>query len=123
MSAAARLADELDAFARIIDELAGVAARSDPSRRSELIALRKRLSDHIVLMRATGIQAFDDPALASAFRSRLSTVLNGVAMHQANWPAVSIDRGNAAYRRSAANVATSNRTFIEWTRAALEQCR
>lgn len=126
MIGAARLSDELSTFAQIIAALAAIAARTDPGRRSELVTLRKKLSDHIVRMRDIGVQVFNDagqPTLAHEFRSRLSNVLNLVAMHQANWPAVTIDDGNAAYRQSAAKLAETNRAFIDWTRDVLAKTR
>jgi hypothetical protein len=113
------LAAALDGFAAIVDELAAIAGRTDPERRLELTKLRRRLSDHIRAMRDIGARAFTDPQLTNEFRSRLSTVLNVLAMHQANWPAIAIDEGTSAYRQSAAAAAAVNRAFIEWARAAL----
>jgi hypothetical protein len=123
LTEAQRLSAEIDVFAQIIDDLAAIAKRTDPERRSELIKLRRSLSDHIGRMRDVGSRAFTDTVLTDEFRSRLSTVLNVVSMHQANWPAVAIDEREATYRDSAAAVAASNRAFIEWTRAALARAR
>lgn len=121
MNGAARLAAEIDSFEAIISELAAIAARTDPQRLSELIAVRRRLAQQIVNMRDVGARAFDDPAVASEFRSRVSAVFSVVSMHQANWPAVSIDDDEVAYRQSALAAADSNRKFVEWTRGALAQ--
>lgn len=126
MIAATRLSADLATFGQIISELSAIAGRTDPERRSELVTLRKKLSDHIARMRDTGVQAFTDVGeaeLASEFRSRLSNVLNLVALHQASWPAVTIDEGNAAYRTSAGKVAETNRAFIDWTRSAIARLR
>jgi hypothetical protein len=118
---AQRLSTEIDVFAQIIDDLAAIAKRTDPERRSELIRVRRNLSDHIGRMRDVGSRAFADPLLADEFRSRLSSVLTVVSMHQARWPAVAIDEDEATYRTSASAAAVSNRAFIDWTRSALAQ--
>lgn len=116
------LSAEIDAFEQMIADLQAIAARADSGRRSELVVLRKRLSDQIVRMRDIGVRVFTDGAgstIVDDFRSRLSTVLHLVAMHQASWPAVGIDENSADYSRSADNVAQANRAFIAWTRAAM----
>ena len=119
MTNASHLAAEIDAFAGIVDGLRGIADRSDPGRRSELVALRRQMAERIARMRDIGLQEFTDPVLADDFRSRLSRVLNLMALHQAKWPAVLIDDDGDDYRRSAHQLAHANRAFIDWSRAAL----
>ncbi len=119
MSDPGYLAAEIDGFARIVEDIHAIAGRHDPGRRGELIALRRQLAERIARVRERGLQAFTDPALSNDFRSRLSQVLNLMALHQAKWPAVSIDSDEIAYRTSAQQLTDANRAFIAWTRAAL----
>ena len=119
MTDAERLANELNRFVRIVDDLAAIATRTDPERRHELIKLRRSLSDQIGALRNFGAKAFRDPTVTDEFRSRLSLVLTTVSLHQANWPAITIDEGKESYRQSAVAAAEGNRAFIDWTRLAL----
>jgi hypothetical protein len=46
---------------------------------------------------------------------------SALALHQANWPAVSIDPSNPDYAQSTANVRAANRVFIDLARRVLAQ--
>ena len=126
MSDSRALRSAIAQFEAIIAEMKEISRRSDSERRGELVRLRRALSNQVMLVREAGATTFgdaiDDP-LAREFRLRLSAVLSAIALHQANWPAVSIDEGSDAFRASSANVAQVNASFVGWTRDILSRHR
>lgn len=110
--------DELDA----VQEAISVAARSGRSeRKSEIVQLRRELAEHIVAVGAlaSATLAQDDAALLAEFRTKLSKMRTEVALHQANWPAVSLDEAPAEYQNSALGVGRARKEFVSWARTAI----
>lgn len=115
-----RVIDELDA----VQEAISVAARSDGSeRKGEIVQLRRKLAEHIATVGtfADAALAKDDGALLAEFRTRLSKMRTEVALHQANWPAVSLDEAPAEYEKSAAGVGRARRAFMSWARVTIDE--
>jgi hypothetical protein len=125
VSDVARISAELTGLEHILDELAGIASRTDDSRRHELIQLRKRLAAQIAEIGRLADPLFSagDPETARVYRAKFSAMRSATAMHQANWPAVRLDDGEAGYRVSSNAVSETNRGFITWMRATLPSYR
>lgn len=86
-------------------EMARLATERGDDWRLATVRLRRKLQDQIALI--TTAMAGLDASLTSgeefeAFRRALSTVRTQLAMHQAQWPVVSIEPENADYKASAA---------------------
>jgi len=116
------VAREIDALEQVQAELANVASRDDDRRRHDLIDLRRKLSAQIARtgqVAETLIARSTDPALRQAYRSKFSRMRAAAAMHQADWPAVSLGERQNEYRASALKVREANQEFVAWMRAAL----
>jgi len=116
MPALRTLIEELVDVQRAIGVAADAACRN-PARKGDLVAARRRLANHLLIV----AQAIDeapqlrtDPALARVFRERFSAMRSKVASHQAKWPAVLIDTVNDEFHASATAVRESNRAFATW---------
>ena len=98
------------------------AARRDASCKGDLVAARRRYSDHVLVI----AKALDqdptlcaNPDLAREFRERFSAMRSKVAIHQAKWPAVLIDSATEEFIASATAVRESNRAFAAWALGVL----
>ena len=125
MPAAADILRELEKLEKLQIELAAIASRSDERRRHDLIDLRRKQAEqHVVLDRVVGPFFADaDTAIAREYREAYSRMRSAAAIHQASWPAVSIDEANGAYAQSASGVRDANRHFVAWVRKALQASR
>lgn len=113
---------EVDLLEAIQAELAGVASRTDDQRRLDLVDLRRKLADQIARTRPVAEPLFaaqGDAALLQGFRERFSAMRSAAALHQANWPAVSLGERVEEYRASALAVREANRAFVAWMRDTL----
>lgn len=106
----------------IQQQLASVAKEQGCDWRRELIDLRRKLQMQIgVVAAAIG----NTPSLSRdsergpALSEALSKMRSALALHQANWPAVSIDPASFQYAQSTATVRAANRAFIDLVREAL----
>lgn len=103
-----------------------IGTRTDERRRSDLIQLRRQLSDHIGqlndLIVAIAMPAFAGPT-AEDFRARWSTMRTILAVHQASFPAVLLDSADESYRTSGARVSAKIRETVALVRATAKQAR
>ncbi len=102
---------------RIMNDLHRVSRRADAERRHDLVRLRRQLSEQMPTISAAAEHCaplIQHPELFREFRERFSAMRSAIALHQARWPAVSIDEGGEPYRQSAAAVRTRNADFLEW---------
>ena len=100
-----------DELARIHAEIVALSKRSDDSWRRELIALRRRLQQKIVDVSQL-VETLPEGEGLRQLRAALSRMRSNVALHQANWPAVAIDRGDAGYKSSVSEVRAANTDFL-----------
>ncbi|WP_298672434.1 hypothetical protein [uncultured Sphingomonas sp.] len=122
MSATPDMPAALAEMERIMDDLHDISRRRDEARKSDLVRLRRSLADQMGVIAGAAAQSarlLGDEALAREFRRRFSAVRSAVALHQATWPAVTIDEGGAPYRESAIAVRQTNEAFLGWMRATL----
>jgi hypothetical protein len=116
----------LDQLGQLHEKLASIAARKDDRRKSDLIGLRRELSLRIVEVGRVVepvIINTGDPELLRDYRRNLSRVRSAAAMHQAKWPAVSLDNNPHDYAVSARSVRDENQHFVTWVRSALDKMR
>ncbi|MDB5582404.1 MAG: hypothetical protein JWR80_7580 [Bradyrhizobium sp.] len=112
---------EIGALEQMLADVERILQRSDNERRLELIGLRRLISTQIPRVRDAGARAclpIDGTTLATEYRSRFSAMLNALALHQANWPAIKVNEDMEGYLRSAATVVSMVRAFTTWTRRA-----
>ncbi len=122
MSTRADVLEQLKRLEQVQTELAAVSSRTDAERASDLIRLRRLLSEQIGSMgQAAGryFEANGEPELTRQFRNCLSTMRSRAAEHQASWPAVRLVEADEEYQRSARAVREANRAFVAWMRKAL----
>lgn len=112
----------LDQLEKVQEKLADVATRNDDRRKADLINFRRELSHQIAevgRILEPVITGTGDPELLSIYRKKLSAMRSAAAMHQANWPAVSLDESPAEYAASARGVRDANQEFVKWVRGVL----
>ncbi len=111
-----RIVAELEATLRQSAELPD---RSDNADRKAAVALRRRMAEHIAAAAEAGELLFGALSRRSEFRSRISRMRTVMALHQASYPIVSIDRRDPAYRASVAALRAANEGFFKWVRTEL----
>ena len=92
-------------------EMARLATERGDDWRLATVRLRRKLQDQIALIAAAMAGLDARLTLAEEFetvRRALSTVRTQLAMHQAQWPVVSIEPENPDYKASAAALRHSN---------------
>ena len=94
--------------------------------RRRLINLRRELQDSLVGMRAA-VQACEadgcDAGSCREFASALSTMRSVLALHQAQWPAVSIEPSDRAYRQSTLDLRRAGSVFRETANGLIDKLR
>jgi hypothetical protein len=121
--------DDLQAFREAVAELERVqAAMADVTNsggenwKREFIDLRRQLQAQIgqVARAASACRGLaTSDVLARDIQEALSRMRTAVALHQANWPAVSIDPADPGYIKSSASVRAANRAFIDLAQQVL----
>lgn len=122
MTSLGELLRAIDTLERIQNDLASIASRTDEQRKRDLIALRRDISAQIALVSQLAepvISATGDTQLLQAYRTNFSRMRSIAALHQANWPAVTLGERVAEFRASSATVAEANREFIAWIRKSV----
>lgn len=104
---------------RIQREIVLVSAAERDGWRRDLIELRRALQAQITLVS----QTIDERAADDALREALNQMRSKVALHQANWPAVAIDRADPAYRASVQDVRAANNAFMALAERARSEPR
>lgn len=112
------LREELAKFRSMTTAIADIGQRTDEARKGELVKLRREYAEQIGKLSGAieadeGLAANTD--LRSEFRKRFSEMRSALALHQANWPAISMDENPVAYRASAMNVSKLQGGFLEWS--------
>jgi len=97
-------------------ELARLATERDGDWRLRTVRLRRKLQDQIAQIALILTHLDVAPTMAGeieSFRRALSALRAQLAMHQASWPAVSIQPDDAEYRASVASLRGANETFAK----------
>ena len=111
-----RLLRDMRAVQRELGQ-AALDARLDPTKRMKVVELRKKSNEAV--LRVSAQMQIDplfqaDPALGTEFRRRFSEIRSKVAIFQAKWPAVLLDKKDPDFERSASELRACNRDFDEW---------
>lgn len=95
---------------RIQSDIVAASCSDHDGWRRDLIALRRTLQAQMTMLS----QLIDggDVDTPAELREALNRMRSKVALHQANWPAVAIDRDHPDYRASVQNVRDANAEFI-----------
>lgn len=121
-SLSAQMREILTDYARLEHEILATAMLMDPTRKAELVRLRRRLAEHLGVV-GTCIerdeQLASDPAIQKQMSQLFTNFRYAVGQHQANWPAVRIDDDVERYRESAENSYAKADLFWSWCRSSL----
>lgn len=108
------LLDILAAWNQTRSDLARQATERQDNWRFTTVQLRRKLQEHIAAIAAATI-GLDVGAHAAGeletFRRALATLRTQLAMHQAQWPAVSIQPDDKEYKASTAVLRQANDAF------------
>ncbi|MDB5578983.1 MAG: hypothetical protein JWR80_4159 [Bradyrhizobium sp.] len=118
------LLSELNKLELLLIDIELILKRSDNDRRLELIGLRRLMSTQMARVRVLGDSAFpptNGAKLTTDYRTRFSTAVRAIALHQASWPAIKINEGREGYFESATAVVGKVRDFVTWARDALTE--
>jgi hypothetical protein len=125
------IVDRLDSFKEAVAELEAIQAamaslskQDDSNWRRDFIDLRRRLQSQITQVSLAITRCLPlsrDDRLVRELKDALSRMRTAVALHQANWPAVSIDASSPEYLQSTSGVREANRDFIDLARKLLER--
>jgi hypothetical protein len=117
LSDLATLLRELRTLEQIQAALAQLSRRQDEARKAETVVLRRQLAQQLGILGEAGRTALsspDDQQLYSDYRQRLSAMRTAIALHQSEWPAVSLDNAPEAYHVSAQRVLKAAQDFTPW---------
>jgi seryl-tRNA(Sec) selenium transferase len=108
----AALEEALREFENTRAQIVRNSAESNPQWRQSLVNLRRTLQDSVAKMRAA-LSVYENDGgnkqYCAAFAKALSSMRNAIAIHQAEWPAVSIEIENPEYNESVQRLrATAN---------------
>src|SRR5262245_1694899 len=119
-------ADALTELERILTTMAEMSKRTDPDWKREFIEMRRQLQ----LQLTTVVNAADrcekikrNPQAAAQLREGWTKMRSALALHQANWPAVKIDKTDAGYIESVSKTRTVNWAFVELARQIIKDIR
>jgi hypothetical protein len=103
-----------------------MSKRTDPAWKKEFIEMRRQLQVQLTAVAAAADrcnQIKSNPEAASQLREGWTKMRSALALHQANWPAVRIDRENPGYIDSVSKTRTTNWAFVELARKIITETR
>jgi hypothetical protein len=113
---------ELRTLEQIQTELTQLSTRHDAARKAETVKLRRQLAHQLGVLGNLGTAVLSveaDKQLYEAYRSRLSVMRSAIALHQAEWPAVTLDDAPQEYHLSAQRVLKAKQEFTPWAIATI----
>jgi hypothetical protein len=117
-----QLRSALRDYSRAANDVAAVGARQDEGRKRALVLSRRQLSEHVGIL-STAIEKDEvlakSPGEQQELNRLFATMRYALALHQADWPAVSIDDDPLAYRESSLRVREKSSAFWDWCRINL----
>jgi hypothetical protein len=122
MTAAPDMGAAVAELGRVMNELQAIPRRTDDRRSHDLVFWRRKLAEQ---MQAMALAAESWPpfqaerSVMDAFRQRFSAFRSALALHQAAFPAVTLDAESAAYAASVARVRDTSEEFMSWMQAHL----
>lgn len=118
--------DALADLERILTAMADTSRRTDPNWKREFIEMRRQLQLKLTAV-ATAADRCEkikiDTKAAAELREGWTRMRSALALHQANWPAVRIDRADPGYVDSVRKTRATNGAFVELARKIIIQVR
>lgn len=109
----------INALEVTLRQSASITRENFEARKGEAIELRRRIAEHRTEIFSLISDGLDEGDSQSSFRSRFSKLCAIIALHQANWPVVSIDLQNPDYLASIREVRDAYASFFQWARTVL----
>ena len=118
--------DALAELERILTAMAEMSKRTDEAWKKEFIEMRRQLQLQLTALTAAAAdcnQIRGNPEAAAKLREGWTKMRSALALHQASWPAVRIDRADPAYLESVNKTRTTNWAFVELARQIIADAR
>ena len=118
--------DALADLERILKAMAETSKRTDEAWKKEFIEMRRQLQLQLAVVASAADQCAQiksNPESAAKLREGWTKMRSALALHQANWPAVRIDRADPAYLESVNKTRATNWTFVELARQIIADAR
>lgn len=109
----------INALEGTLRQSASITLENFETRKGEAIELRRRIAEHRREIFSLIPDGLADRDAQSRFRSQFSKLCATIALHQANWPVVSIDLQNPGYIASIRDVRDAYACFFQWARRVL----
>ena len=118
--------DALAELERILTSMAEMSKRTDDAWKKEFIDMRRQLQLQLTSVASAADQCAQirsNPEAAAKLREGWTKMRSALALHQANWPAVKIDRADPAYVDSVTKTRATNWGFVELARQVIADVR
>jgi hypothetical protein len=120
------LSDALAELEQILTRMAEMTKRTDANWKREFIEMRRQLQLQLLSVGTAADQCAEikrNPDASAKLRAGWTKMRSTLALHQANWPAVRIDRENAEYLESTRKTRATNWEFVELARHIITDTR
>lgn len=118
--------DALAELERILTAMAETSKRTDDAWKKEFIEMRRQLQLQLTALTAAAAKCThirNNPEAAAKLREGWTRMRSALALHQASWPAVRIDRADPAYLESVKKTRATNWEFVELARQIIADGR
>ena len=118
--------DSLTELERVLSRMADMSKRADDGWKKDFIEMRRQLQMQLttVTNAANACEKINIDSVASAkLRDGWTRMRSALALHQANWPAVKIDRNDPDYQESVSKTRATNWAFVELARQIITEVR
>lgn len=118
--------DALAELERILTAMAETSKRTDETWKKEFIDMRRQLQLQLTAVASAAdecAQIKSNPEAAARLREGWTKMRSALALHQANWPAVRIDREDRGYLDSVSKTRATNWAFVELARQIIADTR
>ena len=106
--------------------MAEMSKRTDPAWKREFIDMRRQLQLQLTAVVTAADQCGEikrQPEAATKLREGWTRMRSSLALHQANWPAVRIDREHPGYIDSVSKTRATNWAFVELARQVIAEVK
>ena len=115
----ADIEDALTRLEQVHKQLEALSTGAEPGWEKQYLQARRMLQEQINRLCQADAQLNLSDEDSRRFRDAFGKFRTATALHQADWPVVDIDRQNAGYSQSAANVGQTYQQFMTVMRALM----